>query len=110
MTCKQGQRIQQLWRVERDGRTVIGEVLASVKVQSHGLQNGAVLSVFDQHPTDREGVFVGSVLPFILCSFRSAEVLNFQVLMFQSDVSDAFHNPIYLKAQWWLFPGRFGRT
>ena len=25
------------------------------EVQSHGLQNGAVLSVFDQHPTDAPG-------------------------------------------------------
>ena len=26
--------------------------VATGEVQSHGLQNGAVLSVFDQHPTD----------------------------------------------------------
>ena len=37
-----------------EGRKPKGKPCAA-EVQSHGLQNGAVLSVFDQHPTDRGG-------------------------------------------------------
>ena len=38
------------------GPTLIFGNTNVTEVQSHGLQNGAVLSVFDQHPTERLGL------------------------------------------------------